>query len=196
MENRGKFTDEELILRLNESDENALREIYSRYWNKLIAQARWDLHDEVEAEDCIQEVFIKLWNCRHGLTLKHKLSTYLYRAVKNQTINILEKRYARKNQLPVNGLQAIDLFSPAADESLLEKEMLRVLEAAIEALPEKCSRIYRMSRMEGKSNKEIAAQLDIAEKTVEGHITRAIKQVSTSISLSIVLVLLAYFLQD
>lgn len=195
MGNLSKYSDEELILMLSESNEKALREIYDRYWTKLIAQARWDLHDEVEAEDCIQEVFIKLWNCRQGLTLKHKLSTYLYRAVKNQTINMLEKRYARKNQVPVNAMQTVQLFSPAADESLLEKEMLQILESAIEALPEKCSRIYKMSRMDGKSNKEIAEKLDIAEKTVEGHITRAIKQVSTYISVSILFVVLSYFLQ-
>lgn len=194
MGNLKEIKDEELILLLNESDEKALVEIYERYWDKLLAQAKWDLRDEQDAEDCVQDVFIKLWNCRTGLTLRHKLSTYLYRAVKNQTINMLAKRNTKRNHMPFEEAPAMEIFSPAADSSLLEKEMLQILEAAIDALPDKCSKIYRLSRIEGQSNKEIATQMDIAEKTVEGHITRAIKQVSTSISVSMLTVLIQYLL--
>ncbi|HWW41944.1 RNA polymerase sigma-70 factor [Pedobacter sp.] len=194
MGNLKELKDEELILLLNQSDERALVEIYDRYWNKLLAQARWDLRDEADAEDCIQELFIKLWNCRTGLTLRYKLSTYLYRAVKNQTINMLAKRNSKRNNIVFEEATGIEIFAPSADSSLLEKEMLQILEAAIDSLPEKCSKIYRMSRIDGQSNKEIARQLDVAEKTVEGHITRAIKQVSTYISLSILVVLISYFL--
>lgn len=194
MGNLKELKDEELILLLNQSDERALVEIYNRYWNKLLAQARWDLRNEADAEDCIQELFIKLWNCRTGLTLRHKLSTYLYRAVKNQTINMLAKRNSKRNNIVFEEATGMEIFAPSADSSLLEKEMLQILEAAIDALPDKCSKIYRMSRIDGQSNKEIAKQLDVAEKTVEGHITRAIKQVSTYISLSILVVLISYFL--
>jgi RNA polymerase sigma-70 factor (ECF subfamily) len=194
MGNLKELKDEELILLLNQSDERALVEIYNRYWNKLLAQARWDLRNEADAEDCIQELFIKLWNCRTGLTLRYKLSTYLYRAVKNQTINMLAKRNSKRNNIVFEEATGMEIFAPSADSSLLEKEMLQILEAAIDALPDKCSKIYRMSRIDGQSNKEIAKQLDVAEKTVEGHITRAIKQVSAYISLSILVVLISYFL--
>lgn len=192
MGNLKEIKDEELILLLNESDEKALVEIYDRYWNKLLAQARWDLQDETDAEDCIQDVFIKLWNCRSGLTLKYKLSTYLYRAVKNQTINILAKRNSKRNHMSFEEITDSEIFSPAADSSLLEKEMLQILEAAIEALPDKCSKIYRLSRIDGQSNKEIAAQMDVAEKTVEGHITRAIKHVAAYFSVTTVILFLIY----
>jgi len=194
MGNLKELKDEELILLLNESDERALVEIYNRYWNKLLAQARWDLRDEADAEDCIQELFIKLWNCRTGLTLRYKLSTYLYRAVKNQTINVLAKRNSKRNNIVFEEATGIELFAPSADSSMLEKEMLQILENAIDALPDKCSKIYRMSRIDGQSNKEIARQMDVAEKTVEGHITRAIKHVSTYISLSILVILISYYL--
>jgi len=194
MGNLKELKDEELILLLNESDERALVEIYNRYWNKLLAQARWDLRDEADAEDCIQELFIKLWNCRKGLTLRYKLSTYLYRAVKNQTINVLAKRNSKRNNIVFEEATGIELFAPSADSSMLEKEMLQILENAIDALPDKCSKIYRMSRIDGQSNKEIARQMDVAEKTVEGHITRAIKHVSTYISLSILVILISYYL--
>lgn len=194
MGNLKEIKDEDLILLLNESDDKALVEIYDRYWNKLLAQAKWDLRDEVDAEDCVQDVFIKLWNCRAGLTLRHKLSTYLYRAVKNQTINMLAKRNSTRNHMAFEEATGIEIFSPPADSSLLEKEMLQILEAAIDALPEKCSKIYRLSRIDGQSNKEIAEQMDVAEKTVEGHITRAIKHVATYFSVTTTILFLIYLI--
>lgn len=192
MGNLKEIKDEELILLLNESDEKALVEIYDRYWNKLLAQAKWDLRDEVDAEDCVQDVFIKLWKCRAGLTLRHKLSTYLYRAVKNQTINMLAKRNSKRNHITFEDATGSEIFSPAADSSLLEKEMLEILVAAIDALPDKCSKIYRLSRIDGKSNKEIATQMDVAEKTVEGHITRAIKHIAAYFSVTTAIIFLIY----
>lgn len=171
------LSDEELIYWLNESNVLAFNEIYNRYWMKLLAQATYDLQNESEAEECVQDVFVKIWNNRATLSLRFKLSTYLYRAIKNQIINVLEKRYAKRNQLlplPAD----LDVGSVlSADSVLLEKELLAALEAAVAALPEKCGVVYRMSRFEGKTNQEIARELGISEKTVEGHVTKAIKDI-------------------
>jgi len=195
MEDLKKLADEELILLLNKSSEKAFHEVYNRYVKKLLAQAKWDIGDDAEAEDCVQEVFIRLWNCRKNLSIRYKLSTYLYRAVKNQTINQFEKKFARRNHvLPLSEIDLIPV-APAADVPLLEKEMQLALENAINSLPEKCSKIYRMSRLDENSNKEIAAKLGIAEKTVEGHMTRAIKHVSGSVSGSIIAVFLILVLR-
>lgn len=189
-----KLSDDELICRLNASDEKAFGEIYNRYWSKLLSQATYDLRHSAEAEECVQDVFIKLWNNRQSLSLHYKLSTYLYRAVKNQVINTLEKRYALKNTVPSIQTNKTESFAPLPDALLIEKELLAALEKAIAALPEKCAVIYKMSRVDGKTNREISAELGIAEKTVEGHITRAIKQVSGSLSGSTALSFLTFYL--
>lgn len=170
-------SDEELIYLLNESNILAFNEIYGRYWMKLLAQATYGLQNEAEAEECVQDVFVKIWNNRASLSLKFKLSTYLFRAIKNQVINVLEKRYALRNQLVPLSQEADVSSAISADAGLLEKELLAALEAAVAALPEKCGIVYRKSRFEGKTNQEIAQEMGISEKTVEGHITKAIKEI-------------------
>jgi len=175
-----KLTDDELIRLINVSDEKAFNEIYDRYWSKLLAQATYDLKNSDEAAECVQDVFVKLWHNRINISLNHKLSTYLYRAVKNQTINTLERRYAIRS----NTARLIDIadnFVPSADASLIEKELLAALENAIDTLPEKCAKVYRLSRNEHKANREISAQLEISEKTVEAHITRALKHINNAV---------------
>ena len=122
----------------------------------------------------MQDVFLSLWKRREGLVLKHELSTYLWIAVKYQVINRLDKRYARRNFQTTELVDEISVPSP--EVYLLEKELMKRIEATVTQLPEKCRVIYRMSREEGKSNKEIAAELNLSEKTVEGHVTRALKR--------------------
>ena len=190
-----ELTDDELIQLINVSNEKAFNEIYDRYWSKLLAQATYDLKNSDEAAECIQDVFVKLWHNRNNINLNYKLSTYLYRAVKNQTINTLEKRYA----IRANVSRLIDIadnFAPSADTSLIEKELLSALESAIDTLPEKCAKVYRLSRIEHKANREISAQLEISEKTVEAHITRALKHISNAVIGSSLTLVILFFLHN
>ncbi|QKJ30662.1 RNA polymerase sigma-70 factor [Mucilaginibacter mali] len=190
-----KLTDDDLILLLNKANETestAFNEIYDRYWARLLAQANYDLNNKPDAEECVQNVFINLWKNRASLTLRFKLSTYLYRAVKNQVLNKLKSRRAIGHVSPLSEAAEIGQFVPSADMSLLEKELLDILEGAINDLPEKCAKIYKMSRHEGKTNKEISTHLDIAEKTVEGHMTRALRHIAGQISASWLTILILF----
>ena len=182
MGNLSALTDDELISLLNESNEKAFNEVYRRYWQKLLAQAMYELKNETEAEECVQDIFIRIWKNRCSLSLEHKLSTYLYRAVKNQVINIHHRNYALRNKLEYYSVNQNNLFEPSADSALIEKELIAELEAAIDALPSKCSSVYRLRRVENKTTEEIASQLGIAQKTVEGHMTRALKRLGDSFS--------------
>jgi len=173
-------TDHELIALLKQDDLVAFTEIYNRYWDKLLAVAVNRLFIEVEAEECVQDVFLSLWHRRETITLKYSLSTYLWVAVKYQVINRLSSRNAKK-YLKTTELRD-EFIVGSADEALLEKELIERIEHSVQELPEKCRMVYRLSREEGKSNKEIARELNISEKTVEGHMTRAIKDIRTNLS--------------
>lgn len=190
-----RLTDDELIRLVNASDEKAFNEVYDRYATKLLAQATYDLRNADEAEECVHDVFIKLWRNRANLNLQYRLSTYLYRAVKNQVINTLEKRHTLRNNLESTNINMQHDFAPSADALLIEKEMLAAMEAAIDLLPDKCAAVYRLSRLEQRSNREISLELGIAEKTVEGHITRAIKNISNAVISSTVTSLILIFLK-
>lgn len=190
----GNYNDHELIAFLKEDDQEAMREIYNRYWDKLLAVAVNRLAIEEEAEECVQDVFLSLWKRRDGLVLNHALSTYLGVAVKYQVINRLDKRYA-KRQLQTTELLD-EMTVPSAEAYLFEKELLERIAATVQALPEKCQMIYRMSREEGKSNKEIATELDISEKTVEGHVTRALKDIRNNLSTFVPAFMICSILND
>jgi RNA polymerase sigma-70 factor (family 1) len=176
------LSDPELLAFLKEGDEPAFTEIFERYWDKLLAVAVNRLSDEQEAEECVQDVFVSLWRRREEIELTHQLSTYLWAAIKYQVLNRLDKRYAKRRIKTTELLDTniIGLHSP--EVYLLEKELLLRIEATVADLPDKCRIIYRMSREEGKNNRVIAGELDLSEKTVEGHLTRALKDIRTNLT--------------
>lgn len=174
-----KNDDDQLLDALRSDDERALARLYDRYWMRLLAVAMNRLDHEMEAEECVQDVFVGIWRNRKSLTITHTLGAYLAVAIKNQVMNRLAKRYTKKH----NPQPAAEVFAyETADSKLLEQDLSMMVEAAIVQLPEKCQMVYRMSRMEGKSNKTIAAALNVSEKTVEGHITKAIHTIRKRLS--------------
>lgn len=187
-------SDHELIALLKQDHQEALTEIYNRYWDKLLAVASNRLDVEEEAEECVQDVFLSLWKRRNELVLKHALSTYLWIAVKYQVINRLDKRYAKRNMQTIDLVEKVDVWSP--EVYLLEKELMERIEISVRQLPEKCRMIYRMSRDEGKSNKEISKALNISEKTVEGHITKALKDIRSNLNEVVPAFIITYIINE
>jgi RNA polymerase sigma-70 factor (family 1) len=171
------LTDQELLTSMKEGSERALEEVISRYWDKLLAIAINRLDDLEEAEECLQDVFFNLWKRRESLALKYSLGTYLSVAVRYQSRDILQKQYRRTRRAEGMELLVENTMSASPEELILEKELWLQLEATVRQLPEKCQIVYRLSREEGKSNKEIAAELNISENTVENHIARALKDI-------------------
>ena len=177
MTDYSKLSDKDLLLLIKESREIALKELIARYWDKLLAISVNRLEKLEEAEECVQDVFYNLWRRREHLELKYSLGTYLSVAVRYQSRDVLQKQYRdlkRAAGLPVLREESP---SPSPEELLLEKELKQRLEETVKQLPEKCQIVFRMSREEGKSHKEIAAKLNITEKTVENHIGRALKDI-------------------
>lgn len=175
-------TDIELLQLLQEGNERAMTEIFNRYWDRLLAVAMNRLNQQLEeAEECVQDVFVKLWRLREKPDLRYSLYTYLSAAIRYRAYDMLDQQY--RKQLPQAGLaEGLDIASHeyAADAALLQKELLDKYEACIDQLPAKCRIVYRMSRQEGLSNTEIAGQLNIAEKTVEAHLSKANKDIEAN----------------
>lgn len=175
------LSDLELIELLKGNNQKALSALYFRYWEKLLVVAGNRLNNKEIAEECVQNVFCSLWQRRHDLELKHSLSTYLAVAVKYQVIKQMDKQYRIQE-----GIDNIVSFQPThstADEYLLEKEMMANIQDAITRLPEKCRIVFKMSREDGMSNKQIANELNLSEKTVEAHITKAIRSLRNDLAL-------------
>lgn len=168
------FNDTELLAGLRENNHEAFHYLYQKYWDKLYVVARKRLGNTWEAEEIVQDVFCKLWRRRETLALKGGFENYLAVAVKFEVIN----RFAKRAHAEAYR-QHQQHFHREADEGTLRQldfeELRRSLEGTIQALPAKCSIVYRLSREQGFTNRQIAEKLDISVKTVEGHLSRALK---------------------
>ncbi|MDN3580314.1 RNA polymerase sigma-70 factor [Mucilaginibacter flavus] len=180
MGNDLKFTDDELVSALKHSSTPAFESVYNRYWEKLFNYAYKRLSNTEVCEEIVQEVFIRLWEKRESLILTSGLMNYLYTAVKYNLIDQYRK------QLLKNNFAAASKHSYSADnsteDSIFVKDLKKYLEDLIGTLPPKCRSVYELSRLEYKSNKEIAEILNISEKTVEGHLTKALQRIRLGVS--------------
>jgi RNA polymerase sigma-70 factor (family 1) len=181
---RSTLTDSELLDLLKSGDHAAFTEIYNRYWDKLFAVAYNRLSDELEAEEVVQNIFLSLWKRKEQLALTHSLATYLSVSVKYQILTRLaqlKREKERTDQLRIAAIEGIE----TTGEWLSEKELRLQIEQCINTLPEKCRIVFKLSRESLKSNKEIAEELGLSEKTVEGHITKALTTLRGSLHISI-----------
>lgn len=182
------LADHELTAHFFENDEKAFNEIYNRYWQRLYVFALSKLDDEENAEEVIQNVFIDLWQKRKTDQIEN-LSAYLYRAVKNKCIDQIRQRLVRGRHEEIV-LQTRNEEDPSTEELLAFQELKAVLNMAMNSLPEKTREIFRLSRMEYLSVREVSVALSIPERTVEYHLAQALKMMRVYLRDFIVLLVL------
>jgi len=148
-------------------------QLYEENWGKLYVHVFRMLDDQDEARDIVQEIFTNLWDRMERLEILHSYQAYLYRSARNLVINrIANQDVGRKYD---NYLQhTVPTFEVMPDELLREKELAEQIDKAIEKLPRKMALIFRKSRFEQRSYREIAAELDISEQTVKKQIYNAL----------------------
>lgn len=171
--NYGLLADNVLIKLLKISDELAYKEIYLRYWRRLYQAAVSKTNSKEVAEDIVQSVFTDLWDRREQHTI-NSLEAYLQTAVKYQIINYIKSAISKRAQYTGIGELQKATENPA-DLPLLIQELNTAIDKAINQLPEKTQTIFRLSRFEKHSNKDISRIMDLSEKAVEYHITQSLK---------------------
>jgi RNA polymerase sigma-70 factor (ECF subfamily) len=151
--------------------EEAFKQLFYQHHKALVAYAVYLISDKPVARELVNDVFINVWKNQHHLDLQDNLKPYLYRAVKNRSINHLKKRKVIKTDLE-------ELDQPAdtqSDHLIIVKQNEDMLQQWINELPDRCKQVFLMSRVDGLPNKEIADLLDISIKTVENQMTKALK---------------------
>lgn len=163
--------DAQLLNLIRQDDQRAFKALYERHWHGLYKKAFQRLHDEASAENMVQEVFVNLYVKRHELRADSSVKAYLYRVLKNKVIDEIRKRLHQK----VYEESFINFQSDVSQDLQLEleaRELQRQVAVFASTLPEKCHEVFKLKQAE-LPNKQIAKQLAISEKTVEGHISRA-----------------------
>lgn len=173
-------SDEDLLCLLKKGDNQAFGEIFNRYWKPLLYVAAKKLGNIDEAEDVVQEIFVSIWSRREVLEISTSLNHYLAVSVKYRVSRLLAARL-KKDTLDDNLAASGSGYFSAHDG--LEFEQLETRLAHIVAsLPEKCQLVYQLSRESGYSHRKISQTLNISEKTVEAHISKALKAIKRGIN--------------
>lgn len=167
------FADEVLLKFLSISDERAFKEIYIRYWKGLYYSAFNKTNSKEVAEDIVQSVFAHLWEKREKQSIQN-ISAYLNTAIKYQVINYIKSTISKKSHLTAIG-EKEKKEENNTDMLLLVQELNTAIDKAIGQLPQKTQTVFRLSRFEEHSNKEISRIMDLSEKAVEYHITQSLK---------------------
>lgn len=168
-------------------DESAFELLYRAYYERLCRFANAIIHNQLYAEEVVDDVMLNTWNNRAGLKTD-TIWGYLIRAVRNNSLKLVQSKEFRQNNHIVSlsdegqslWQQLIDSKNPIG--WVIEHELQDQLQEIISSLPEECRCVFRMSREEGLSNQEIADRLGISKDTVKYHIKHALKIIRSRLS--------------
>jgi RNA polymerase sigma-70 factor (family 1) len=158
---------------LREGDQAVFRSVFYEYHEKIHAYVLRKTNSAYIADETLQLTFIKLWNYRNNLSDDLSLFTQLFRIVRTTMIDLIRKEQTKTatlhkyNQKPV--------FTNNANEKLEENELKRKINSLLQQMPGMQKKVFEMNRFEGMSYRDIADTLSISIKTVETHISRALR---------------------
>jgi RNA polymerase sigma-70 factor (ECF subfamily) len=161
---------------LKTGDRTAFTWIYHCFGPKLYAYARRLVPVQEEAEEIVQEVFIKLWEHKHFIDPQQHFDGYLFRIARNLVYNKARRHvYAVAYQQYLAGQESGT--KNEIQEKLDYQELNQLLEETCAALPPVRRQVFMMSRMEGRSNSEIAKMLQTSTSNIENHINKALREI-------------------
>ncbi len=165
------YSDEELLASLSNDNERAFTILYERYWEMLFALAYNRLKEVQTAEDTVHDVFMSLWHNRHTLQ-PEVLKNYLAAAVKYTVLaRIKKENLARRYQTETS---CTPLSQVTPESAAHYRLILKLMRQEVNNLPEKCQLIFKYSREQGMSSKEIAGLLHLSSKTVDNQLHKAL----------------------
>ncbi len=164
--------DQSTILQIKHGDKKAFEDTFHAYYSALCGFAMRFVRDPDEAEEVVQDTFVRIWQKREQISINHSLKSYLFQSVRNSCLNTL------KHQVVVREYESDQqMYALREDmvDSVVTDELESKIKATIGLLPPERKKIFLMSRDEGLRYAEIAEKLNISVKTVENQIGRALK---------------------
>lgn len=181
MRNLEKLSDEELSVLLSKEVTAAFDEIFNRYWSQLYATAYKRVKSRESAEEIVQDLFTSLWVKRKNLRIHTSLAAYLFTSIRYLVLNHIQKEAVSKSYK--DSMQLVKtVYENSTEETVFLNDLSQKIEKEISFLPSKCRSVFELSRKEYKTNREIAAVLGISEKTVENHLTKAIRKLRLNLN--------------
>ena len=157
---------------LGQGNHDSFDALFMLYQPKVKAFLAGFIKDEEEVSDMSQDIFFKIWANRKSISQVNSFKAYLFRMARNMIYDYFEHSLVRDSYEHKQLEKAH--YTELIEDNLYAKELEMLLDIAIEQMPKQRKRIFIMSRKEGRTNEEIADQLQINKRTVENHITQAL----------------------
>lgn len=173
---------------LQQGNEEGLEYFFNTYYTPLTFFANKLVTNEQTAEDLVADAFVKLWNKKESITQSNAVKSYLYTSVRNAAIDHL-----RKQKITAVHQAEVIYLHPVEDSTIvsriIETETYHQLYQSLQTLPQKYAEIINL-HIQGKTHKQIAQQLGIAEKTVRNQKSLAIQLLKKSFNIFSLLIIL------
>jgi RNA polymerase sigma-70 factor (ECF subfamily) len=182
LKNYTKKEEKEVVELLKQSDQNAFNTLFRFYSAKLYHFSYNYLKSTEEAEEIVQNTFIKIWEKREAIDVSDSFSGFIFTVAHHLILNRIRKIRNENHCKAVLARNVIHIQNET-EEKILYDELEKFQQEALIELPPRRKIIYQMIREEGMTYKQVAEQLNISVKTVESQMTEAIKHFRTKLSL-------------
>lgn len=176
VESSSDFFDKDLIPLIRQGDRYAFQKLYHAYQGLLFMHAYHKLGDKSMAMDLVQDLFTSIWENREAISIKNKVSTYLYSAMRYKIIDVINKEENKKKYLSSlkESMDNVTAFE-ASDYLVREKMLEEQIEMILDKLSPRVRQVFILSRKHYLSHKEIAKELNLSEHSVRSYIKEALK---------------------
>ncbi len=175
-----ELSSDELIKELSKGKKTAFEKLFRLYYPRLKRYASSYLKNTTEAEDLVQEVFLKIWKNRETLNTEKHFSAFLFTLVKNRCLNFLKRKVVedkfvvQQAKIETEELYHIS-FEVEEEFSSMEEKLELEIENVISQMPERCQIAFRLKWIDGKKIREIAELMDISTTMVDKHLAKGLQ---------------------
>ena len=185
-------TEKELVKKLKDGDSFAFEVLFYKYRNKIKGFALKIVPAQIDPEEIVQEVFVRVWLKKEAIDPEKDFQSYLFSIAKHLVLDHLKSAVNRKLYFVGEHFQQ-DLLEEEGLDATISEETEAKLQKLINEIPERRREIFRLSRFEGLSYKQIAERLNISENTVDSQIRNALAFLRKEFRKIVVLVFLYFF---
>lgn len=171
----------EIIKLFTEGNHEAFRKLFHSFYPKVYAFVRGLVKDKDDTDEVTQLVFIKLWDKRERFREVCHFDSYLFMLTKNTVFNYMAAERATVSIWEDYVPEECDRCTP--HEELVARDLQLLIDMVVDGLPPQRKAVYRLNKISGLSNDEIAKRLGIQKKTVENHLNLALKEIRKAVSL-------------
>ena len=187
-----EISDQELFGRIKKGSKEAFRSLFDRYGLRIHRFACGYLKSDHDAEELVQEVFLKLWDKRESLDSSQNAKGFIFKVAVNTIYDFIRRKNLQQAFLEFAGQTQVN--SDETWHEVVYNDMLGQVNNLIRQMPEQRQRVFKMSRENGLSNDEIAERLGLSKRTVENQLYRATAFLKNNLELDSTLAILFFYL--